>query len=114
MKRGDVVLVDFPFSDRTGSKLRPALVVQHDALTAGRDDVLLAAISRTQRFADTEVVIDPSTSDGKSTALRQVSVVDCALLGTFDKSLVKHTLGTMTPSLMQRADTCLKAVLGLG
>ena len=28
MNRGDVVLFDFPFSDRTGSKLRPAAVVQ--------------------------------------------------------------------------------------
>src|SRR5436190_24194942 len=29
MMRGDVVLVDWPYSDRTGSKLRPA-VDQHD------------------------------------------------------------------------------------
>ena len=27
MKRGDVVLMDYPFSDGTGSKVRPALVV---------------------------------------------------------------------------------------
>jgi mRNA-degrading endonuclease toxin of MazEF toxin-antitoxin module len=27
MKRGDVVIIDFPYSDRTGSKVRPALVV---------------------------------------------------------------------------------------
>jgi mRNA-degrading endonuclease toxin of MazEF toxin-antitoxin module len=26
--RGDIVLVDYPFSDRTGRKVRPALVVQ--------------------------------------------------------------------------------------
>jgi mRNA-degrading endonuclease toxin of MazEF toxin-antitoxin module len=34
MKRGDVVLVDWVFSDRTGSKLRPAAVIQSDALNA--------------------------------------------------------------------------------
>ncbi len=27
ISRGDIVLVDYPFSDRTGSKVRPALVV---------------------------------------------------------------------------------------
>lgn len=32
VQRGDVVVVDFPYSDQTGSKLRPALVVQADAL----------------------------------------------------------------------------------
>jgi hypothetical protein len=28
VSRGDVVLVDYPFSDQTGSKVRPALIVQ--------------------------------------------------------------------------------------
>jgi hypothetical protein len=32
VSRGDIVLVDYPFSDRTGSKVRPALVVQADHL----------------------------------------------------------------------------------
>jgi mRNA-degrading endonuclease toxin of MazEF toxin-antitoxin module len=30
VRRGDVVLADLPYSDRTGSKKRPALVVQCD------------------------------------------------------------------------------------
>ena len=28
IRRGDVVIVDFPYSDQTGRKVRPALVVQ--------------------------------------------------------------------------------------
>ena len=31
MSRGDIVLADLPFSDASGSKVRPALVVQCDA-----------------------------------------------------------------------------------
>src|SRR5260221_14506462 len=112
MKRGDVVLIDFPFSDRTGSKLRPALVVQDDAVTAARDDVILAAISRTQRFPNTEVVIDPSTPEGQRTGLRQMSAVDCALLGTFDQMLIKHTLGSVSTSLMELIDGRLQVALG--
>ena len=38
MKRGDVVLFGFPFSDRTGGKLRPAMVVQTDPLNQSIDD----------------------------------------------------------------------------
>ncbi len=34
MKRGDVVIIDFPYSDRTGSKVRPSLVVQSDMLNS--------------------------------------------------------------------------------
>ena len=70
MNRGDIVLVDFPYSDRTGSKLRPALIVQGDALNHARDDTILAAISRTRRFAATEVIIDISTPEGQPSGAR--------------------------------------------
>jgi mRNA-degrading endonuclease toxin of MazEF toxin-antitoxin module len=34
VSRGDIVLVDYPFTDRKGSKVRSALVVQTDSLNA--------------------------------------------------------------------------------
>ncbi len=40
MKKGDVVLVTFPFSDLSGSKLRPAL-----ALHGSGDDGIVAFIT---------------------------------------------------------------------
>ena len=40
MNRGEIVLVDWPYSDLTGSKLRPAVVVQADYLNG-----LVAALS---------------------------------------------------------------------
>ena len=30
MKRGDIVLLDYSYADGSGSKVRPALVVQND------------------------------------------------------------------------------------
>lgn len=45
MNRGDVVLVDWPYSDRTGSKLRPAVVVQADFLIGLIDDTILVQIT---------------------------------------------------------------------
>ncbi len=38
MNRGDIVLVDYPFSNGTGSKVRPSLVVQADLLNRVQDD----------------------------------------------------------------------------
>lgn len=43
--RGEVVLVDYPYSDGTGSKVRPALVVQNDNLNLRITDTILAAIN---------------------------------------------------------------------
>ena len=44
VKRGDVVLADLPYSDRTGTKKRPVLVVQCDRNNQRLDDVILALI----------------------------------------------------------------------
>lgn len=51
VSRGEVVLVDYPFSDRTGSKVRPALIVQADRLNHSIADTILAAISRSTHRA---------------------------------------------------------------
>jgi len=40
MNRGDVVIVDWPYSDLSGSKLRPAVVVQADFLNGLVDDTI--------------------------------------------------------------------------
>lgn len=48
---GDIVLVDYPFSDRTGSKVRPALVVRADSLNHRIADTIVAAITRSTHRA---------------------------------------------------------------
>ncbi len=45
MKRGDVVLVLFPRSDRLGWNRRPALVVQANDLSTGLSQYVLAMIT---------------------------------------------------------------------
>lgn len=66
MNRGEVVLVDWPYSDRTGSKLRPAVVVQADFLNGLIDDTVLVQVTRTAHaIPGTEVKIDPNRRRGR-------------------------------------------------
>ena len=44
-KRGDVVLVGFVFSDESGRKLRPAVVISSPVYGRGRKEVVVAAIT---------------------------------------------------------------------
>jgi mRNA interferase MazF len=62
LKRGDVVLVQFPFSSGTASKLRPAIVVQADVNNRRLSNVILAAVtSRTHHSGEpTQLLIDPA------------------------------------------------------
>ena len=43
--RGDVVLVSFVFSDESGKKLRPALVISSAPYNRARQEVVVAAIT---------------------------------------------------------------------
>jgi ABC-type uncharacterized transport system substrate-binding protein len=54
-KRGDVVLVGFVFSDESGKKLRPALVISSSPYNRGRKEVLVARILRDARPEDLPV-----------------------------------------------------------
>ncbi len=49
MNRGDVVIVDWPYSDLSGSK-RPAVVVQADFLNGLVDDTVYVKV-QSQRYA---------------------------------------------------------------
>lgn len=72
VSRGDVVLVDYLFSDRTGSKVRPGLVVQNDGNNQRLDDTIVAAISSTVARAThepTHFVIDVRTAEGAQSGL---------------------------------------------
>lgn len=112
--RGHIVLVDYPFSDRTGSTVRPALVVQGDRLDRSIADTILAAISRsTHRASATQLFVDISTIDGSRTGLRQNSMIQCENLLTCDQRLLIAKIGELSSSLLQQIDACLKVALDL-
>ena len=114
VSRGDIVLVDYPFSDRTGSKVRPALVVQSDALNHRITDTILASISRaTHRASATQLFIDISTPEAGGIGLRQNSMIQCENLLTYDQRLVITKIGQLSAPLLDRVQECLKTALDL-
>src|SRR2546427_502878 len=102
VRRGDVVMVDWLFSDRTGSKRHPALVVQSDAQNQTLDDTILALITGSARRlvgAATQLEIDLSTPDGQQTGLAINSVVQCENLVTIDMQLILRSRGRLSVAL---------------
>lgn len=60
MKKGDIVLVSFPFTDFSGDKVRPALVLSASAL-----DVIIAFISKQlHRKEQMDVELMPTLNKG--------------------------------------------------
>ena len=116
MRRGDVVIVAFPFTTGGAGKNRPAIVVQCDRDNGRLSNTIVAMITGNIRYVQsepTQFLIDPATTDGKSSGLSYASAVKCSNLYTVDQQHILATIGSLSPSLMSRADDCLKAALGL-
>ena len=115
VQRGDVVLINLPFAQGGGSKVRPALVVQSDRNNARLTNTIIAVITRNvSRVGEpTQFLIDINTAAGKQSGLLATSAVTCENLFTADQQFILRTLGGLPPDAMAQVDACLRASLGL-
>jgi mRNA interferase MazF len=113
--RGDIILADLPYTDRSGSKIRPALIIQNNRHNAKLDDVILAMITRTTSRSSepTQALIDLTTPSGQGTGLLHTSCVKCEHLITLHRSYVQRIIGHLPDGLMQQVNDALKASLEL-
>jgi mRNA interferase MazF len=116
ISRGDVVIARFPYVGGTGSKVRPAVVIQCDRLNNQIDNTLLAMITGNTRLAGnepTQFLIDPSTPEGASSGLSYVSAAKCENIATVPQSDIVQKTGHLSDVLAQKLAHCLKAALDL-
>ena len=94
--RRSVVLLPFPFSDLSASKLRPALVLAD----AGRDDWLLCQIT-SKPYGDVRAV-EISDADFASGGLKLMSHARPAKLFTARRSLIRSVAGELSEASHDR------------
>lgn len=77
MNRGDIVIVPFPFQDKPGEKIRPAVIVQSDPENQRLANTILAMITGNLQDAGrpTVVPVDPTAPDGAESGLSGPSLV---------------------------------------
>ncbi len=115
LRRGDVVLVPFPFTDLTRQKARPAVVVSSERFNAASADVILVAISSKLPATsnDTDLVLQHGSADFQTTGLRVSSVIRTAKLVTLQQSLIYTTLGKLDSRVIDELDERLARAVGL-
>ena len=116
VSRGDVVLADFPYSDRTGSKVRPCLVVQCDRNNQRLDDTILVTITSRKRLATTEptqLLIEANTPTGRQAGLLFDSAVQCENIVTVDHQFVVRKIGRLPDAVQALVDQCLREALDI-
>ena len=107
--RSDVILVSFIFSDESGERRRPAVIVSSDAYHQSRQEAIIAAItSRTDRILAGDHLI----SDWQGAGLLFPSVAT-GIIRTIKQGIIAKKLGTMPRPDMQAIEDKLRDALGL-
>jgi len=88
--KGKIVLVHFPFTDLTDSKLRPALVIQENDL-----DVVVAFISSRvpAQVTSSDLPVTENHPAFPVTGLKVASVIKFDKIATVSKDLIEGEIG---------------------
>ncbi len=106
-KQGEVVLVPFPFSDLSGQKVRPAVVVS--AITSGQDIIVVFVTSQIKKKSIYQLPLKPSVQSG----IKVPSVIVCDKIATLDTKIVLGAIGKLSDADLRQMKSVIKTVLGL-
>ena len=88
MRKGEIVLIPFPFTDLTGIKLRPALIITETVL-----DVTVSFITTQLQWQEsTDILLQPTLTNG----IKKNSLIRLSKIATVSKSLIKGKIGVIT------------------
>jgi len=103
-KQKDIVLIPFPYSDLTGAKLRPALIISNDALRDDHICCLVTSKPNTEGIAITKNAYRQGT-------LPFPSKVKPHRVFTIDTRIVRKRLCSVTPAFHKSVLSAIDAIL---
>ena len=113
-ERGQVVVVDVPFSNGTGVKPRPALIVSDRAFHGAILDVIVCPISSQPRYYTKPGPGDCPIRTWQALNLRFASTVRVSKILSVDKKIIRKKLGILAQTDMADVESALAAALRLG
>lgn len=114
MRKGDIVLIKYPFTDLSSTKVRPAIVVSSDEFTNyGEDAIFVCISSQTSNVLPSDLFFVPSDSEFRNSGLKKASLIKIGKVFCLSKSLASRLLGKAGPNTMLRIKERLVNILDL-
>ncbi|MBI3829545.1 MAG: type II toxin-antitoxin system PemK/MazF family toxin [Planctomycetes bacterium] len=105
---GDIVLVQFPFTDLASTKKRPALVVSPSDYSARYGDIVVLALTSVDQHEEALRI-----SKWKESGFPKPTWIK-PLIGTLSKSLVVRRLGRLESDDGKRVQSSLRKLIDKG
>ena len=111
-KKGSIVLIPFPFTDLSGRKIRPALILS--GVSAKGDDAIVAFISsRSGKVGAFDVPLKEGNKYFSETGLKTSSVVKVNKIATLDKKICLGELGNIDAKAQKEVEKKIKMLFGI-
>jgi mRNA interferase MazF len=95
LKRGDILLARFPFTDQTGTKVRPVLILA-EVPGPHRDFLVMFVSSQLkQAIARIDVILDMAHPAFPRTGLKTASVFKVAKVASLSEPLIVGPIGQL-------------------
>ena len=109
---GDIVLAAFPFTDLSGQKRRPCVILE-TAESLGDFVVAFITTEPAARFPAFGVAVDQTHPSWSRTRLKAASVVRTAKLCTLNTRVISGRLGILPSDVLNAVRVRLKALFSI-
>ena len=113
IKRGDIILLSFPFTDLQTRKVRPALVVSSNSFNKRNEDAIFAFITTKEYKGPFDVRINEADPSFQTTKLKAASTFRVSKLMCLEQKLAVRRLGYADKLILTKVNTALKSLFDL-
>ena len=106
-KQREILLVPFPFSDQSGKKVRPVLVLSNDEYNQGQD-LIVCAITSNLNTNKYSITIDGNNLESGN--LYQKSLIKADGLLKISNSLIIKSIGVLSKNTFHKVSNTLKEI----
>ena len=106
---GELVLVPFPFTDQTGTKKRPAVVISGAAYNAARRDLVIMAV--TSQLRPSGALGEVLVGNWKAAGLIKPSAIK-PVITTIEQALVLRKLGELMDEDRKALRVAIAGIVG--
>jgi mRNA interferase MazF len=113
IRRGDILLLSFPFTDLQTTKVRPAVVVSSDPFNKTSADAIFIFITSKEYTTPFSLRIKRTDPGFKTTGLKLSSTFRISKLMCLEQKLARRRLGYANKNMMEKIDSVLKRLFDL-
>jgi len=113
IKRGDILLLSFPFTDLQTRKVRPALVVSSNSFNKRSRDAIFVFITTREYTSPFDIRIKETDRSFQTTKLKVASTFRISKLMCLEQKLAIRRLGHADKHILEKVNVALKSLFSL-